>query len=70
MYFIIENNLGCVKWFNDNLTDCMAWQELPELKHDKVKLSGGVDIFYPNWSNSIGLSKNASKKEIIELCAK
>jgi DNA polymerase-1 len=68
LYFIIKDTLGCVKWFNDNLPDCMAWQKLPEIQHDVVKLSGSVDIFHPNWTNSYTLPNNASRQEIVNIC--
>lgn len=65
-YFIFKDNAGCVKWFNDNLVACMQWQELPEIQHDKVKLGGGIEIFYPNWANGIAISNNASKRLILD----
>jgi DNA polymerase-1 len=68
MYFLVRNKLDIVKWFNDNLPDCMSWQKLPEIEHDQVKLSGAVDIFYPNWSVATGLPNNATKQEILDLC--
>ena len=68
MYFIIKDDIDVIKWFNDNLPDCMSWQKLSELYHPIVKLSGAVDIFYPNWSNGIGLPNNASKQEIWDIC--
>lgn len=66
-YFIIEDTVGCVKWFNDNLIECMQWQELPEIQHDGVKLGGSVDLFYPNWSNGITLPNKASKCLILDI---
>lgn len=66
-YFMVRNNFGTVKWLNDNLGECMAWQELPEIVHDEVKLSGELDIFYPNWSKAITLPNNISKSEIKKL---
>ena len=66
-YFLIKDNVGCVKWFNENLVECMQWQELPELKHDSVKLGGSVEIYYPSWAHGMELPNNASKQEIIDL---
>jgi len=68
MYFIVKDDIKAIKWFNDNLPECMAWQKLPELVHSKVKLSGGVELFYPNWNCKTKLPNNISKKEIIRLC--
>jgi DNA polymerase-1 len=69
LYFIIRNDVDVVKWFNDNLPDCMGWQELPEIQHDIVKLSGGVELFYPNWSEKIKLPKLATVEQIVEICS-
>lgn len=68
MYFIVKNKIGAVKWLNDNLTDCMKWQELPEIQHDQVKLSGAMDLFYPSWADTIGLPVGATKQEILTTC--
>jgi len=68
MYFIVKNTVGAVKWFNDNLIACMEWQDLPELKHNKVKLGGEVEIYYPDWANKIGIPNKASKAEIQYIC--
>lgn len=69
MYFIIKNDIEVVKWFNDNLPQCMAWNELSELQHESVKLSGSVELFYPNWAHKVKLPNNASKQEIMKLTA-
>lgn len=68
MYFIVRNNLEIVKWFNSNLPECMAWQKLPELEHDIVKLSGGVELFYPNWAVTTKLPNCATQQEIYDIC--
>lgn len=63
-----DNNIGAIKWLNDNLPACMRWQELSEIQHDEVKLSGEVDLHYPNWSKAFTLPNGASKQEILNLC--
>jgi DNA polymerase-1 len=68
IYGIVKNNLGAIKWLNDNLPDCMAWQELPEIMHDEVKLSGEVDLFYPSWNDATTLPNQATKVDIHKLC--
>ena len=67
-YYIIRNRLDVIEWFNINLVECMSWQDLPELEHDKVKLGAATDIYYPSWANDITLPNNATKQEIIEVC--
>lgn len=46
-YYIFPDDIDIVKWVNDNLIECMSWQDLPELQHDVVKLGAELDIFYP-----------------------
>jgi len=66
-YFLIKQDFPTVKWFNDNLIECMEWQDLPELKHDKVKIGGGVEIYYPTWANKLKLPNKAPLKELTAL---
>ena len=70
IYLMIKNDVSIVKWVNDNLIECMQWQELPEIQHDEVKLEAELDIFYPDWSNSITLPNGISEKNILDLCTK
>lgn len=55
-YYLVANNQKAIDFINKHLPECMAWQELEELKHDTVKLSGAVSIFHPDWSNEIELT--------------
>lgn len=70
IYLMIRDNIHVVKWVNDNLMDCMSWQELDEIKHDKVKLSAELGLFYPDWSNEITLPNNINRKQIKEIVLK
>ena len=45
----------------------MSWQDLPEIAHDEVKLSGALDVFYPHWGNAITLPNNATKESIRDI---
>lgn len=64
IYLLIENSLECLTWVNKNLTECMAWQELPELVDPDIKIHAELDVFYPDWSKSITLPSSASEKDI------
>lgn len=63
-YFLIRNNFKTLKWVNDNLVECIEWQELPELQQVPVKLTGNLGVFYPNWSNEIELKHSLDNKAI------
>ena len=66
IYIVFPANVGCTKWVNDNLIECMQWDDLPELKHDVVKLGAEVDLFIPSWNDPITLKNNISNKEILD----
>lgn len=68
IYLLIKNDVKIVKWVNDNLIECMQWQELPELQHDTVKLEAELDIYYPTWADSITLPNKISEEEILSHC--
>jgi DNA polymerase-1 len=66
-YFMIENTLSCVKWVNDNLIECMEWNELEPIQHPIVKLGGQLEIYYPDWANPIKIPNRASIQELQKL---
>lgn len=63
-YFLIKNTLGCLKFVNDNLIDCMRWCELPEIQHPRVALEAKLEVFYPDWSRSYEIPNNLSIEEL------
>lgn len=67
-YYLVRDDLSTVQWVNDNLIECMAWQDLPDIQHPTVKLGGALDIFYPTWAQAVTLPNHATKQEIRELC--
>ncbi len=68
IYLVVRDNPDVVAWVNQELTSAMAWQDLPELQHDTVKLGAELDIFWPSWRESVTLPTQATKEEIIALC--
>lgn len=67
-YFLVKDEVYSVHFLNQELTDCMKWQNLPEIYHPDVGLGGELDIFYPNWAHSITLSNELTLKELLDLC--
>jgi len=63
-YFLVKEDVDTIHWLNQNLIKCMSWQELPELKHDQVKLGAELDLFIPDWSEHITLPNGATKEQI------
>jgi DNA polymerase-1 len=70
LYFTIKRDLNVIKFINDNLIECMQWQELPEIQHDIVKLGAELDIFYPSWNSPITIKNNVSKGVLLETIEK
>lgn len=68
IYLLWRDRMEVTQWVNDNLTECMTWQELPEIQHDTVKLHGELDVFYPHWGNGIELKPYDSQQTIMDKC--
>ena len=69
-YYLIRDDVEVVTFANKVITEAMAWQELPEIQHDEVKLSAQLDIFWPDWSNPITIPNNADQDTIRSICSK
>lgn len=67
-YLMIRNRVDVVEWVNKNLVECVEWQELPEIQHDEVKLTGNLGIFYPAWHNEIELKHSLTPFDIVKTC--
>ena len=68
IYLLIRDNVEVVKWVNDNLIECMEWNELPEIQHETVKLGAELDIFYSGWHQKVTIPNGATEAEIIAAC--
>ncbi|NQY56005.1 MAG: hypothetical protein HRT86_05860 [Ilumatobacteraceae bacterium] len=68
IYLIWRDVMEVTQWVNQNLTECMAWQDLPELEHDKVKLHAELDVFAPHWGNGITLLPGDNMDQIFDKC--
>lgn len=68
IYLMIPDSVVILHWVNKNLIECMAWDDLPELKHPVVKISSALDVFWPSWANEIGIPVGATVPEIKVVC--
>lgn len=69
LYFRVVGNFEALQFLNKVVGEAMSWQELPEIWHEEVKLSGELDIFYPTWKDDFTIPNGADAKEIKEICA-
>lgn len=67
-YYLLADNYDVVHWVNQNLVECVQWQDHPDIWHEEVKLGGEFGIFYPSWANEISLKNGASTEEIRSTC--
>jgi len=70
IYLLIPDSAEILHWVNTNLLECMAWDDLPELKHPIVKISSALDVFWPNWANEVGIPPKGNIVDIKQACAK
>jgi len=69
-YYVVKDDVHIVKWVNDNLIECMRWSDLPELKHDTVKMSSKLELYWPNWAYSHAVPNTADESSIKEIANK
>lgn len=65
-YYFIKDDINVLMWLNNELIKEMKWQEDPLIQHDKVKLGGELDVYYPSWAHPVTIPNNATKEEIME----
>ena len=72
IYFRVvdSNNLAALEFLNRITGEAMAWQDLPEIAHPSVGLSGEIDIFYPSWNDDFTIPNGATAAEIINITRK
>jgi len=68
-YFLVKEDIDTIKWVNDNLIECLEWQDLPEIMHDQVKIGGNIEVYKDNWSQKTPIPNKATKEEIKSLLA-
>ena len=67
VYFMVKRDAETVKFVNDNLIECMEWQDDPAIYHDQVKLGAELVIHYPSWADEIPIPNKATLDQIKEI---
>lgn len=68
IYLLIKNDITVAQWVNDNLIDCMQWQEDPLLQHPNIKFGAELEIHYNSWDQPVTIPNHASADHIRALC--
>jgi DNA polymerase-1 len=63
-YYMVRNTVSCLKWVNDNLIECMEWNQLPPIQHPDVGLGATLELYHRNWAEKLTIPNRASKLEI------
>lgn len=63
-YLVRDAGFGPLMFMNKHLTKAVSWQNDPEIWHEKVKLSGSVEIYYPNWNHGFDIANDCSEEDI------
>lgn len=66
-YYMVRNDISLMKWMNDNLIECMEWQDLPELQHPDIKLGAEMDIHFPSWDHALTVPNGVDEDQLIQL---
>lgn len=69
-YYMIRNTLNCLKWVNDNLIECMEWNQLPAIQHPTVHLGANLELYYPSWRDKLTIPNRISKADLRTLLKK
>jgi DNA polymerase-1 len=63
-YYMVRNTLDCLKWVNDNLIECMEWNQLKPIQHPDVHLGATLELYHKSWAEKISIPNRVSKDEI------
>ena len=68
IYQYAKDNFDQIAWVNKHLIEAMAWQDLPELKHDLIHIGSALDIQHPTWGDAFTIPNGANAAEIKQVC--
>lgn len=63
-YFMIKDDMDTLLYTNQHLSAAVAWQEDPLIKNEHIKMSGELDIFWPNWNHGMTIPNNATVADV------
>ncbi len=71
-YYLVRPNIDVINFVNKNLIKEIQWQDDTNIYHDKVKLTGELSLFYPNWSkdNELVIPNNIEPEKLKQLITK
>lgn len=67
-YGYAKDNFELLEWINKHLIEEMAWQDLPELQCEGLKIGSELDLFYPTWKTGFTIPNGSTADEIKQIC--
>jgi DNA polymerase-1 len=64
-YFLVKNEPEYVHWLNENLIDCMTWQDLPNIRSKDIIIGAELDVGL-SWDSCKTLHNKASLEEVTQ----
>lgn len=64
-YYLIRDQMPVLLYVNKYLPLAVRWQEDPLIQNEHIKMSGQLEIFYPNWNHGLDLPNDIPEEEII-----
>lgn len=62
VYLLIREDAEVIKWVNDNLVECMLWQEDPKLQSE-IKMGAELDLGY-DWAHCYTIPNGLDSKSV------
>lgn len=63
-YLLVKDDIDTIRYTNEHIVIACQWQDNVEIWHDTVKLGGQFSIFYPDWSQEIGIPNGATEDQV------
>lgn len=63
-YYMVRNTLECLKWVNDNLIECMEWNQLAPIQHPTVSVGATLELYHKTWAEKISIPNRSSIAQI------
>ena len=69
-YLLIRDDVHVLLYTNVHLSKAVSWQEDPLIQNEYISMSGGLDVYYPNWNHGMTIPNDATVADISTLTKK
>ena len=66
-YYLIRDDIDVLLYTNTHLSKAVQWQEDPLIQNEHIKMSGKLEIFYPNWTSGFDIPNETTEEEVKQL---